>query len=88
MPAERMKLSKTIPARRYTITATWLRRDYIEMSPRFREIRRDDKMCRCFWCNHNFEDGEKMSMGHVDGKGNRNFCDRCARQLSESATED
>lgn len=91
-----MKLTKIIPARRHTITANWCRKDYIEMSPRYRNTRnrindgRDkiDRMCLCFWCKHRFEDGEMMSLVAFNGKvGNRVLCSKCATELEASKDE-
>lgn len=78
-----MKLKKTIPARTATFTASQCQIDWIEMTPRFREIRAGarNKMDKCHWCKHPFADGEKMSLA-ISDKGNKVLCRSCAEQLT------
>lgn len=77
-----MRLEKTVPARKKTFEASALQIDWLEMTPRFREIRSGarNKMDKCNWCKHPFADGEKMSLAICD-KGNKVLCSGCANQL-------
>ena len=74
-----LRLTKVIPARCKTITLEWVKRDFMEMSPRYREIRSRTRnpMDSCFWCGHGFEDGEMMALGCIGKGGNKVFCHDC-----------
>ena len=73
-----MKLSKQIPARTKTIKFLWLIELPHPCSEQYRTIRRNDRMCRCHWCSHEFAIGEKMWIGCIENTGNRMFCKDCA----------
>ena len=75
----KITLTKTIPSRRKTITFEWLKRDFMEMSQGYREIRSrsDSPMDSCYWCGHQFEDGEMMALGCIGKGGNKVFCQDC-----------
>ena len=59
-----MKLTKVIPARRKTLEASWCRKDFMEMSPKFREIRSrcSSPMDSCYWCGYRFVDGDLVAL--------------------------
>jgi hypothetical protein len=84
-----LKLTKRIPARTHTIKAFWCRKDFMEMSDTFRQIR---KKCRtpmntCHWCGHSFPNGEMMSLAAFEKGGNKVLCQCCADALLASATQ-
>ena len=78
-----MKLSRKIPARTETQTALWCRKDFLEMSQRFRDIRSKSRnpMDKCFWCKHKFEDGEMMALAYFGSNDNKTLCQGCATEL-------
>ena len=74
-------LSRDVPARKKTLHAEWLKKDFMEMSPRYREIRASarNKLCSCYWCGHDFVDGEMMALAHFqESAGNKTLCQECA----------
>lgn len=81
-----MKLSRRIPARTMTITASWCKREFMRMSPTYRAIRSKTRnpMDKCHWCEHPFEDGEMMALACFGGKGNKTLCQACANELIAS----
>ena len=81
-----LKLSKRVPARTKVLTALWCRRDFMEMSQQFRDIRSRARnpMDTCFWCRHKFKDGEMMALACFEGKGNKTLCQSCADELLAS----
>ena len=86
-----MHLTKTIPTRKKTLVALWCNKQFGRMSPTFRAIRAQSRnpMNACFWCGHNFDDGEMMALAAFEGKGNKMLCQVCAQELlaSEQAEE-
>lgn len=76
-------LSKRVPARTKTEDITWVKRNFQEMSPRFREIREKvgDKFIGCFWCKHKFIDGEQMALAGRKGKLNGLMCQSCVEKI-------
>ncbi len=75
-----LSLSKNVPARTKTITADWLKKDWMPMSPAYRAARSRLRkpMDTCFWCSHKFEDGEMMAIASLRKSGNKLFCQTCA----------
>lgn len=84
-----MKLTRQIPARTQTFVAEWCHKNWKQMTQRFREIRAKSRnpMIHCFWCNHEFGDGEEMALAHFKGKGNKTLCETCADELLASETD-
>lgn len=79
-----MKLSKRIPARTKTLTAKWCKKNFLVMSPKYREVRKKMRkpMDTCYWCNHGFEDGEMMALALFNELcGNKVLCQNCADDL-------
>lgn len=78
-----MQLSWMVPAHRFTVTFNWCKRDFMPMSPKYREIRakQSKPMDTCFWCKHAFEDGEMMALAQPDKGGNKVLCQSCAEIL-------
>ena len=76
------KLSKRIPARTETVQFTWIRRNFMEMSKAYRDIRKTLRrpMDTCFWCKYNFQDGESMNLAAKKGSLNVILCDSCANE--------
>lgn len=57
----------------------WVRRDFMEMSPRYRAIRSSmrNPMTQCFKCRHDFIDGEMMGLASFGKHGNKVICTPC-----------
>ena len=83
-----MKLTKKIPARKKTVKFNWCQRNWMKMSPAYREIRNrcKNKMISCFWCGHNFEDGENFAIAQPVTGGNKALCHDCADVLLSDKT--
>lgn len=81
-----MKLSRVIPKHTKTVHFNWCQKDWIEMSEKFRKIRSRmrNKLDTCFWCGHNFKDGEKMSIAQPERGANKVLCNGCADKLLSS----
>ena len=82
-----LKLSRRIPARTLTLKARWCKKEWLPMSNQFRVIRSGcgNPMDRCYWCRHDFEDGEMMALAAFEGKLNKTLCQACADKLLTSA---
>lgn len=80
-----MKISKRVPARTVTFEASCCKLQFMEMNPRFREIRAKsrNKFDNCFWCKHKFADGEMMAMA-ISNSGNKVLCQTCGQKLLDS----
>ena len=78
-----LRLSRQVPARIETITVLWCRKDFIPMSQRYRLMRRKMGKPRdsCFWCGHEFIDGEMMALAALEGEGNKTLCQQCADEM-------
>lgn len=48
----------------------------IDMHPKTRET--------CFNCNHKFNDTDAVYLGLLDGHKNEIFCEKCAKEISET----
>lgn len=83
-------MSKRVPARTKTIEFNWLAKSFTTMTPRFRQIRSGmrNKMDSCYWCGHQFADGEEFALGQLKKPGgNKAFCHDCADQALASVPE-
>jgi len=82
-----IKISRTIPARTESFEVLWISLEFIKMNPHFREIRSSFryKADRCWWCSHEFVDDEMMALGCIKGKGNKSFCQTCAKKIRGAA---
>jgi len=78
-----MKLSKKIPAHTKTVEFNWCRKDFMVMCQKFRDIRSQSSnpMDSCFWCNHEFVDGEMMALAQPKKGVNKPLCQKCATLL-------
>ena len=78
-----MYLERTIPARKKIVNFCWVKKDFTEMSPAFRKIRSGmrNKMDKCFWCGHEFAEGEMMALGGTN-KGNKMLCCSCVAEIA------
>lgn len=78
-----MKLTKTIPSRKKTVTFLWVQKDYLRMGEKFRKarIKLKRKMKGCWWCDHKFVDGEMMAIACAEKHGNELICQKCADEL-------
>jgi len=83
-----LTLKKVIPARIKTVTAKWVQKQFMTMSPEFRAIRAKCKspMGNCYWCGHAFFDGEMMALACFNEVkiGNSVLCSKCCDLLIES----
>lgn len=82
-----MWLSRVVPARRKTVRFQWCARDFLTVTPQFRQIRSGSRnpMDKCWWCGHVFADGEKLSLACPEGKGgNKALCASCADECLAS----
>ena len=78
-------LSKRIPAYTKTVNFLWVRSEFVKMFPGYRKIRSGmrNKMDTCFWCRHEFLDGEMMGLVAIRGKGNKVICQKCVGEIVE-----
>ena len=78
-----LRLSRQVPARIETITALWYRKNFIPMSQKYRLMRRKMGKPRdsCFWCGHEFIDGEMMTLAALEGEGNKTLCQQCVDEM-------
>ena len=78
-----MQLSRGVPARTKTVKFCWCRKDFMEMSQTFRDIRGKSRnpMDKCFWCQHAFVDGEIMALAAREKASNVTLCQACADEL-------
>lgn len=75
-----MKLSRRVPSQVKTVHFIWCKRDFMEMSDRYREIRSKAgrKLDSCHWCKHKFKNGEMMALAQIEeSKANKLFCQSC-----------
>lgn len=80
-----MKLSKQTQAHTKTLELNWCKRDYVKMSPIFRNIRGKSRnpMDVCAWCKHKFDDGEMMALACAKKGGNKTLCQKCADAIKD-----
>ena len=73
------ELSKPVPSRKKVVIILQAKRDFMQMSPRYREIREKSRnpMCSCFWCGHKFADGEMMGLVIPEKGKNKVLCNSC-----------
>ena len=80
-----MKLTKMIPARRKTVTARWCK---LEWKPKGDIPEHPDgwwdHLRHCYWCRHEYADGEMMAMAEFERIGNKTLCHSCATELLDS----
>ncbi len=63
-------------------TALWCRKYFLPMTPAFRKVRANMRnLNHCYWCEHEFVDGEMMALACFVGMGNRTLCHTCTDQL-------
>ena len=79
------KLSRIVPAHQKTVVYDWCKRDFMEMSPKWRaartRLRGKEDMNACTWCLHKFIDGEMMALAHPLNSCNKLLCQTCVDQL-------
>jgi len=76
-----MQLTKRIPARTKTVKFKWCKKDFMEMSDKYRQIRAKTgraAMDKCFWCGHVFANGEMMALAQPEKGANKVLCQNCA----------
>lgn len=74
-----MKLTKIIPERKKTIIFKWCKKDFTTIDKRFRRLQ--PKLTSCFWCNHEFENGETIALACPEKGKNKILCQKCAEEL-------
>jgi len=84
-----IRLTKIVPSRRKAVEFNWIRGDFMVMSQGYREVRSScgTPMDSCFWCHHEIEDGEMMSLGNPKGKTNVILCHDCAEMALRDGGE-
>ena len=78
-----MKLSRVIPQHRRIVEFRWCKKDFMEMSPKYRAIRAEMRkpMDSCFWCQYKFKDGEMMALAAPMKGTNKILCQVCAADV-------
>ena len=81
-----MKLTKIIPAHRRTVNFNWCKRDFMPMTPGYRQMRSGSRapMDKCDWCNHAFVDNELMGLAQPTKGRNWILCQDCCEELLAS----
>jgi hypothetical protein len=81
-----LQLSKHIRARTKTAEFLWCKKDFMKMDKTWRDARAriHRPLNNCFWCDHEFLDGEMMALACCVGKGNKMLCQDCASELLAS----
>lgn len=79
-------LTKRVPARVVMKATLWCNKNFLAMSPGYRAARAKCRspMDSCFWCKHEFTDGEMMALACFVKKGNKVLCQDCADKLLAS----
>lgn len=78
-----MQIVRYIPARTEIIHVNWVKKDWMPMSQRFREIRsqiRKGNWDACFMCHHKFIDGEMMGLANTN-QANKVLCAGCCDEI-------
>lgn len=74
-----IRLHRFIPAHVDTVEFLWIKRDFMDMSDSYREIR--SKIHRpadkCHFCGYHFANGDMMGLGAIKGQGNKIVCQKC-----------
>ncbi len=78
-----MKLIKNIPAipaRTKEYRVTWMKREFLRMTPRYLEIRATigGGLDTCFSCDLKIPQGEMMALAGFENHGNEVLCQMCA----------
>ena len=79
-------LRKAIAAHTKVVKITQAKREWVEMSDRFRLIRSKmrNPMDTCFWCGHKFDNGDKMGIALMDKGPNKVICNDCFDKLEDA----
>jgi hypothetical protein len=82
-----MQLTKKIPSRINKIEFNWCKKDWMEMTPKYRAIRNkyrnDEYGFKCKWCGNKINDGEFMSLAQPKKGKNWVLCGLCADILTK-----
>ena len=82
---ETMKLTRIIPAHRKTMELTWLKKEFVTVTPRILKIWKDTKQSSCcYWCKHRFDVGEVVALAGVKNEVNRVLCQACAKEARDA----
>lgn len=82
-------LKKIVPKREITLEIEAVNPSFTKMSEKFRAVRSRsrNKMDKCHWCGHPFENGEMMALAFL-ATGNKALCQACAQQAIASCPEE
>ena len=74
------ELTKRVPAHNRTVRFRWVKQEFVRIGPSYRAIRARfrNPMDMCFWCKHQFEDGEMMALAAREKGANVVLCQSCA----------
>ncbi len=74
-----LTLSKMVPARKKVVKFKWCHKNFMVNDEKYRAIRArfKNKLAKCFWCGHNFNDGEMMSLACPERGLNKMLCHKC-----------
>ncbi len=81
-----MELTKAIPAHTKVFHYRWCKKNFVQMSPKYRRIRSGfvDPMDACHFCGRAFVDGEWMALAALVRGPNKILCQECAGKLLQS----
>ena len=81
-----LQLSRRIPAKTKTLEFLWCKKDYMAFNEAWRaaRARMGRPLDSCFWCSHDFLEGEMMATACCTKKGNKMLCQDCATELLAS----
>lgn len=86
-----LRLSKTVPAHKVTMTFVWIKKDFM-LYGAFRKSRERMGMRlkpwhKCIFCRKPFEDDDMMALGCIKKTGNRALCQTCAAEAEQGGGE-
>lgn len=83
-----LKLTKIIPKHTKTVKFLWCHKNWLQMSDNYRKIRAEMKnpMDHCYWCKHEFLNGDWMALACPEKGSNKVLCEICADTLLTSNT--
>jgi hypothetical protein len=81
----KLYLKKYIPGHYKTINFHWIKKEFMVMSPEYRDIRKKcgDLMDTCFWCKYKFKDGDMMGLGCPEKGRNKVLCQSCVNMAHD-----
>ena len=85
-----LQLSRLFRAHTKTETFLWCKNQWMQMSPKFREIRSKSRspMDKCFWCQYAFADGDMMALAALTHGTNKVLCQCCAGLMQDAPAKE